>query len=319
MATTLTSKGQVTVREACRRLQSSSVVVTSLHPKSSFLEMLERKELPGDFVHTIEHWKTRSGTVKINVALSELPDFRFAPGTHLQEHHTGSLNLCPTPAYLERAFQDAHVDHKGATAPFVEGTIPTSLDPSLTPEGIHFFSMFTQYVPHEWSQSPHREELEAYADRVIGELRAHPALGTRQLREHLNRNRARRDPGDGRPEPLLQRAREEQRAASAVGPEVLLIAGDPIHDAAALHRRDTPDFARVDDDSVHVPASSPLAHDVDVALPLGLVWHAYVGHPHQRLFAFVKDDSAHVPHCAPYRSSNTATTCNRRPRTAFAP
>ncbi|MBW2493387.1 MAG: NAD(P)/FAD-dependent oxidoreductase, partial [Deltaproteobacteria bacterium] len=143
------------------------VVVTSLHPKLSFLELLERKELPDDFARTIEHWKTRSGTVKINVALSELPDFRFSPGTHLQEHHTGSLNLSPTPAYLERAFQDAHVDHKGATAPFVEGTIPTSLDPNLAPEGIHVFSMFTQWVPHEWSRAPHREELDAYADRIF--------------------------------------------------------------------------------------------------------------------------------------------------------
>ncbi len=145
----------------------ASVVVTTLHPKRSFLELLDRKELPPDFVRAIEHWKTRSGTVKINVALSELPDFRFAPGTQIQEHHTGSLNLCPTPAYLERAFQDAHIDHVGAAAPFVEGTIPTSLDSSLAPEGIHFFSMFTQWVPHEWSQAPHREELDAYADRIF--------------------------------------------------------------------------------------------------------------------------------------------------------
>jgi phytoene dehydrogenase-like protein len=32
---------------------------------------------------------------------------------------------------------------------------------------MHYFSMFTQYVPHEWSQAPHREELEAYTDRII--------------------------------------------------------------------------------------------------------------------------------------------------------
>jgi len=145
----------------------ASVVVATLHPKRSFLELLDRRELPDDFVRAIERWKTRSGTVKINVALSELPDFRFAPGTQLQEHHTGSLNLCPTPAYLERAFQDAHVGHVGAAAPFVEGTIPTSLDSSLAPEGVHFFSMFTQWVPHEWSQAPHREELDAYADRIF--------------------------------------------------------------------------------------------------------------------------------------------------------
>ena len=28
-------------------------------------------------------------------------------------------------------------------------------------------SLFTQWVPHEWSAAPHVEELEAYADRMI--------------------------------------------------------------------------------------------------------------------------------------------------------
>ncbi len=45
--------------------------------------------------------------------------------------------------------------------------IPTALDPSLAPPGAHVVSLFTQWVPHTWSEEPHREELEAYADRVI--------------------------------------------------------------------------------------------------------------------------------------------------------
>jgi phytoene dehydrogenase-like protein len=143
------------------------VVVTTIHPKLAFLELLEAKELPGDFVRDIERWRTRSGTVKINLALSELPDFRCHPGTALQEHHTGSVNLCFSARYIERAFQDAHMEKRGAAAPFVEGTIPSTLDPELAPEGIHVFSMFTQWVPHEWSQAPHREELETYADRIV--------------------------------------------------------------------------------------------------------------------------------------------------------
>jgi len=143
------------------------VVVSAVHPKLAFLQLVERDALPAEFVRDIERYKTRSGTVKINAALSELPDFKFAPGTQLQRHHTGSINLCFSPRYIERAFQDAHIDGRAATAPFVEGSIPSSLDTTLTPQGIHFFSMFTQYVPHEWSQAPHREELDAYADRVI--------------------------------------------------------------------------------------------------------------------------------------------------------
>lgn len=143
------------------------VVVTTIHPKIAFLELLERHELPADFVWDIERWKTRSGVVKINVAMSELPDFTSQPGKEQQPHHTGSVELCFSPQYAERAFQDAHIERRAADRPFVDGTIPTTMDKKLAPEGVHVFSMFTQWVPDDWNLEPHRDELEAYADRII--------------------------------------------------------------------------------------------------------------------------------------------------------
>jgi phytoene dehydrogenase-like protein len=143
------------------------VVVSCIHPQIAFLRLLDPAELPEDFVFDIERWKTRSGVVKINVAMAELPDFVADPGTELQDHHTGSVELCLSRAYAERAFQDAHLEHRAAAAPFVDGAIPTTMDPDLAPEGVHVFSMFSQWVPHEWNAEPHREELEAYADRAI--------------------------------------------------------------------------------------------------------------------------------------------------------
>jgi phytoene dehydrogenase-like protein len=143
------------------------VGVTCVHPKISFLQLLDRAELPADFVRDIERWKTRSGVVKINVAMSELPDFIAAPGKELQEHHTGSVELCFSTQYAERAFQDAHIERRAADRPFVDGTIPTTLDRQLAPEGVHVFSMFSQWVPDDWAAEPHRDELEAYADRII--------------------------------------------------------------------------------------------------------------------------------------------------------
>lgn len=143
------------------------VVVSCIHPKIAFLDLIDRADLPADFVWDIERWKTRSGVVKVNVAISELPDFVAAPGSQLQEHHTGSVELCFSPGYAERAFQDAHMDRKPAEAPFVDGTIPTTLDKQLAPEGTHVFSMFTQWVPDDWNTEPHREELDAYAQRIF--------------------------------------------------------------------------------------------------------------------------------------------------------
>jgi len=143
------------------------VLVTTVHPKIAFLDMIDRHELPADFVWDIERWKTRSGVVKINVAISELPDFVALPGTDMQAHHTGSVELCFSPQYAERAFQDAHMERSGSVAPFVDGTIPTTLDKKLAPEGTHVFSMFTQWVPDDWNTEPHRDELDAYAKRIF--------------------------------------------------------------------------------------------------------------------------------------------------------
>ncbi len=143
------------------------VVVTCVHPKIGFLDLIDRHELPPDFVWDIERWKTRSGVVKINVAISELPDFVAQPGKELQDHHTGSVELCFSPEFAERAFQDAHMDRTPSVAPFVDGTIPTTLDKQLAPDGVHVFSMFTQWVPDDWNTEPHRDELDAYAKRIF--------------------------------------------------------------------------------------------------------------------------------------------------------
>jgi phytoene dehydrogenase-like protein len=143
------------------------VVVSTIHPKIAFLRLIDRTELPPEFVQDIESWKTRSGVVKINVAISELPDFIADPGKNLQDHHTGSVELCFSPRYAEEAFQDAHFLRKAAGRPFVDGVIPTTLDKTLMPKGVHNFSMFTQWVPDDWVNEPHRDELEQYADRVI--------------------------------------------------------------------------------------------------------------------------------------------------------
>jgi phytoene dehydrogenase-like protein len=163
----LTNNGRVTgvVLEDGEELRADTVVST-IHPKITFLEQLARSALPDDFVTSIEHWNSRSGVVKINVALSELPDFTADPGIRAGIHHGGAIELCHSIDYLEDAFQDARRG-QAARRPFSDGVIPTVFDRTLCPDGSHVMSMFTQWVPHSWAEEPHQEELEAYADRVI--------------------------------------------------------------------------------------------------------------------------------------------------------
>ena len=144
----------------------ADVVVSTLHPRTAFLDHVGAENLPADFVTDIERWKTRSGVVKINLALAELPDFTADPGTHLQEHHTGSVEMAPTVEYIERAFTDAR-EGRPSLRPFSDGVIPTAFDKSLVPDGYHIMSLFSQWVPADWNQEPHTGELESYADRMI--------------------------------------------------------------------------------------------------------------------------------------------------------
>ena len=127
----------------------------------------------------IEHWKTRSGVVKINVAMSELPNFTANPGTNLQDHHTGRSN-CACRATTPSARSRMPISNIARRSVRSSTADPTTIDKGLAPEGVHVFSMFSQWVPHEWNEEPHREELEAYADRAIdGYTRWRPTSATR--------------------------------------------------------------------------------------------------------------------------------------------
>ena len=144
---------------------TAPLVVTTCHPQITFLRQIDRRELPSEFVADIENWRSRSGTVKINLALAELPEFTANPGFN-PEVHGGAISILDDIEYLERGFQEARAG-KAATLPFSDCEIPTVFDRTLAPEGRHVMSMFTQWVPETWSREPHRAELEAYADRLI--------------------------------------------------------------------------------------------------------------------------------------------------------
>jgi phytoene dehydrogenase-like protein len=157
------------------------VVVSTIHPKTTFLELIDASQLPPAFVADIARFKCRGGAVKINLALGELPQVAAAeaaeaqdaaasvpPGaaTGAREYHTGALELGFSPAYVQAAFDDAAAG-RPAAHPISDGMLPSVLDDTLMPAGVHCLSLYTQWVPHEWHEEPHRAEIEAFADRVV--------------------------------------------------------------------------------------------------------------------------------------------------------
>ena len=141
------------------------VVVSNLNPKLLFQKLIQPKHLPPDFAERIDRYKCGSGTLRMNVALSELPRFacRPEPGDHL----TAGIVIAPTLAYMDRAYADARA-HGWSREPIVEMLIPSVVDDSLAPPGQHVASLFCQQVapvlPNGVSWDVHKEKV---ADLMI--------------------------------------------------------------------------------------------------------------------------------------------------------
>jgi phytoene dehydrogenase-like protein len=166
-----TRAGQVTgVTLASGEEIDATTVVTTAHPQISFLRLLDPAVLPTGFVEDIRGWQTRSGTVKINLALGRLPGFASHPEFDPQIHG-GTIVLAESLDDIETAFADA-VAGRPSSAPFADICIPSVFDDSLAPAGQHVMSMFTQWVPHQYADAPVDSELSAYADRVIARVEA---------------------------------------------------------------------------------------------------------------------------------------------------
>jgi phytoene dehydrogenase-like protein len=115
--------------------------------------MLDASQLPDEFVEAIARYKCGSGSFRINVALSELPDFVAAPGSSAQTHHASGIVFAPSLAYMDQAWRDAVADGC-STAPVVEMLIPSVVDDTLAPAGAHVASLFCQQFDPgaDWSR-----------------------------------------------------------------------------------------------------------------------------------------------------------------------
>jgi phytoene dehydrogenase-like protein len=171
VASIRTSGGRATgVTLASGEEIAAATVITTVHPQISFLRLLDPAALPADFVADIRGWQTRSGTVKINLALDRLPVFASHPEPDPQLYG-GTIVLAESLDDIEDAFQQA-VSGKPSSVPFADICIPSVFDDSLAPAGQHVMSMFTQWVPHGYADDPDDAALAAYADRVMARMAA---------------------------------------------------------------------------------------------------------------------------------------------------
>ncbi len=122
----------------------SRAVAAGINPQLLYQRLVDPAELDDDFRSAMAAYRCGSGTFRINVALSELPDFTCQPGTHAQEHHASGILFGPSLGAMDRAWHDA-VRNGHAQRPIVEMMLPSVVDDSLAPPGRHVASLFCQH------------------------------------------------------------------------------------------------------------------------------------------------------------------------------
>jgi phytoene dehydrogenase-like protein len=145
----------------------AAIVASNLDPKLLYEKLVGADSLPDDFVMRIKRYRCVSGTFRMNVALSELPDFKCRPGTEQQLHHQAGIIMAPSLAYMDKAYADA-IEYGYSKQPIVEMLIPSTVDDSLAPPGAHVASLFCQHTNpvlpdgRSWA-----DEEDVFAGRVI--------------------------------------------------------------------------------------------------------------------------------------------------------
>ncbi|MEW6161159.1 MAG: NAD(P)/FAD-dependent oxidoreductase [Verrucomicrobiota bacterium] len=146
----------------------AETVVSCVDAQVTFLRLMDARDLPEDFADAVRHLDYSSGSCKINLALSEVPDFTCLPGHHPGPQHRGTIHISPDRAYIEKAFDCAKYGYI-SERPVIEATIPSSLDETVAPKGRHVMSMFTQYFPYTLAADAGtlEENKKRYAERCI--------------------------------------------------------------------------------------------------------------------------------------------------------
>jgi phytoene dehydrogenase-like protein len=153
------------------RVLAARAVAANVDPKRLYLRLVDEADLPAEFVQRMRRYRVGSGAFRMNVALKELPRFTCRPehGAHLG----AGIVVAPSLGYLDAAYLDARRDG-WSREPVVELLIPSLLDDTLAPPGMHVASLFCQHFAPELPDGRSwDDERDAAADRVIETVTRH--------------------------------------------------------------------------------------------------------------------------------------------------
>ncbi|MEM8935180.1 MAG: NAD(P)/FAD-dependent oxidoreductase [Pseudomonadota bacterium] len=166
------------VRLAGGETLNAKVIAANTDPKRTFFGLLGNGNLPTDFEKDIRAFRQESASLRMNLALRDLPQFAALPSDGIGLHHRASIMFIESKDHVEAAYNAARAG-RPADPPFIDAIIPSVLDDSLTDEpGTHVMSLLCKYMPYDladgksWDTEKERvvENILAYLTKMIPNL-----------------------------------------------------------------------------------------------------------------------------------------------------
>ncbi|MCP9487854.1 MAG: NAD(P)/FAD-dependent oxidoreductase, partial [Gaiellaceae bacterium MAG52_C11] len=148
---------------------TASAVVSNADPKRTFLNLLDSSALSEDFRSAVEAYRCTGASMKINLALAELPYINGLPKDGVQPYHHG-LTQITSP--LEKLDADQESARRGVPVldPHMEICFPTVHDPNLAPPGRHVLTIGARSQPYALRDASWKTLRDGAADAVIRHL-----------------------------------------------------------------------------------------------------------------------------------------------------
>lgn len=147
----------------------SSVKAKAVVVNADPFRMLKLADFPEPYRKRIDGYRRDGTTLKVNLALRDLPRFTCLPENRGQFGST--MHLLPDEADVMPAMRAAFADVKAGRLPkfpTIEWYVHTTVDPSLKdPDGHHNSALFVQWVPYELKGTTWEAEEERYVAHLL--------------------------------------------------------------------------------------------------------------------------------------------------------
>jgi phytoene dehydrogenase-like protein len=167
---------RIDVRNGCARAVvmedgteiRARMILSNADPKRTFLQLVAAKHLPEDFLAAIRGIKMDGPCAKVNLVLSEEPQFT-GTSSHATPLERTFYTLVPSLEFAERCYDIAKFGEIPEEL-WLDCVVSSNADSSLAPPGKHILTCFVQYVPYHLRDGSWDDKRDALGERVIRKI-----------------------------------------------------------------------------------------------------------------------------------------------------